>query len=109
MLQVRMPQHLRLGSEVSDEYAGDSHGASTVRWYGTVDETERAFCMSTSCPQNAKKQARTGVQRGNPVQGQKLGGGFSLAPLGQDGAAGDAGNPRQISLFLQAQKVVVRN
>ena len=55
------------------------------------------------------EQAQTGVHKGNPVQRQELGGGFSLVPLGKDDAAGDAGNPRQISLFLQAQEVVVRN
>ena len=50
-----MPQHLRLGPEVSDEHTGDSHGASTVQWYGTVDDTERTFCLSMSSSQNAKK------------------------------------------------------
>ena len=64
--QVRMPLHLRLRPEVSDEYAGDSHGASSTRWYGTVDSKERTFCCQPFWHRRGKcsaPQALTEVQR----------------------------------------------
>ena len=65
VLQVGLPAHLHLRSQVSDEHAGDPHGSTSLASVWTGDHTERVFCMSISA------RARGGRYRRIPVDAQR--------------------------------------